>query len=173
MSIGEGFVKDPIPWQLTDQEVAVLRNAGLDIAAALVFKVNRTEFEDTVVNALRLYARSSLEAETTDRVIYILAALESLLLKDGGESIQQNAAERLAFYIADTAESRMKITATLRAIYGGRSSFLHHGRELRDKENLVDFLRDAWFCHLKVLRSAGQFATQREFVESIEFTKFS
>jgi hypothetical protein len=173
VSVGEGVVKDPVPWQLTDKEVAVLRSAGLDIAAALVFKVNRTEFEDTVVNALRLYARSSLEAEMSDRVIYILAALESLLLKDGGESIQQNLAERLAFYVADTAECRMKIAATLRAIYAGRSGFLHHGRELRDKQHLVDFLRYAWFCHLKVLRSAGQFATQREFVESIELIKFS
>src|SRR5882724_8196230 len=50
------------------------------------------EEERAKTNALRLYARSSLEAETADRVIYILAALESLLLKNGGESIQQNVA---------------------------------------------------------------------------------
>jgi transposase len=34
-------------------------------------------------------------------------------------------------------------------------------------------VRDAWFCQLKVLRSAGQFATQREFVQWIESIKFS
>lgn len=166
-------MRSPAPWKLTDKEVVALRLAGLDIAGALLFKPQRTEFEDVVVNALRLYARSSLEGETTDRVINILAALESLPVRDASEPIQQNLGERLAFYLADTANDRMRIVATLRGVYGGRSSFLHRGKVPGDNPELKNFLGDAWKLHVKVVRAASHFATKRDFINSIEAEKFA
>lgn len=172
VSYGEEFLRAPAPWQLSDKEVEALRMAGLDIAAELLFKEERTDFEDSVVNALRFYARSSLETETADRVLYVLASLESLLLKDSTEGIQQNVGERLAFYLAEKAEDRIRTATTFRAVYGRRSSFLHHGRRPSDDPELKDFLRDAWMFRVKIIRSAGHFPTQRAFVESLDRAKF-
>lgn len=58
-----------------------------------------------------------MKSDLSDRIVYILTALESLFLKDGSEPIQQNLAERLAVSTTDNANERMDIIRNTKAVY--------------------------------------------------------
>jgi hypothetical protein len=43
-----------------------------------------TDFQKTLLEALLLYSKSSLAKQVSDKLLYILVALESVFLKDSG-----------------------------------------------------------------------------------------
>ena len=55
-----------------------------------------------------------------DKLVYILASLESILLKNDSEPIQKNLGERMAFLIGPTVEARKTIIANVVETYARR-----------------------------------------------------
>ncbi|MBR2535759.1 MAG: hypothetical protein IKE66_06765 [Hyphomicrobium sp.] len=104
-------------WRLDAEWATELKNNGLDDVAKLVGLNRRTQFQQAILDSHLLYSRSTMKSDLSDRIVYILTALESLFLKDGSEPIQQNLAERLAVSTTDNANERMDIIRNTKAVY--------------------------------------------------------
>jgi hypothetical protein len=109
-------------------------------------------------------------------LVYILVALESLLLKDSNEPIGTSLRERMAVLINQTLDGRLSVIKNVKDTYGLRSSFIHHGKSIGigELEILQTFMRNAWLClHVILTKNANQFATKADFVEAVERLKLS
>lgn len=84
----------------------------------------------------------------SSKLVAVLVALESMLLNDGSEPIQQNLSERIAFLFGPEKRSGIK-KSVIRA-YSLRSKFIHHGHIIGTDEidTLREFLLNVWAAFL-------------------------
>ena len=133
----------------------------------------RTPYQEQLLDALRIYSRSSLAADPADKLIYILVALESMLVRDDSEALQSNIAERIAFLISDALPQRREIIQSVKAAYGLRSRFLHHGRRPEDLAVLTRFMNIAFPCILGLIHNAHQMPSVEALHRAIEDARLS
>lgn len=134
---------------------------------------SKNEFQTKLLEALLLYSRNSVAREPADKLVYILAALEAMLLKNDSEPIQKNIGERMAFLVGDTMEARKEIVANVLAIYVKRSSFVHHGQGIEVTDTLASFMLRAWTCFYNLLQFSGQFETKEALIQHLEDRKLT
>ena len=156
------------PWIIDDEGLHMLRVGALELLSNLIRAQNRSPFQERLVASLLLYSRSSLAKEISDKFVYLLVPLESMLLKNNTEPIQQNLAERMAFLIGRDLDERKDIIATVKAAYALRSKFLHHGGTADDVEVLKKFMRMTWKTMKFLVDNAGRFETTEAAISALE-----
>jgi hypothetical protein len=135
-------------WELSNAVIQMYRTHGLDTLNNLLNKPKRSKFQQDLIDALLLYSRSSLAKNFSDKLVYILIAIESMFLKNSSEPLGTNIGERMAYFAGHSAKEREEIADNVTKIYGLRSSFLHHGRTVTiDHVGILeDFMLTAWRC---------------------------
>ena len=152
----------PRPWNVTENIrllpdiLARLHNLALNNAG--------TELRKSLYEALLIYSRNNLTTDLSEKLLFVLVALESLLLRDGTEAIQGNLAERLAFLAGPSFDERKVIVETTRTVYRLRSNFVHHGKAVEEVEALERFLDYAWRGLATVLTEVDKFASRGDLI---------
>ena len=134
---------------------------------------NRTKFQETLLDALLLYSRSTREKDLAGKLVYTLVAMESVLLRNDNEPIQQNVGERMAFINANTVEERQRIIRNLKAAYTLRSRFIHHGHTIDQRETVWQFMISAWSLFTTLAKFSQRFETKDELIDHLEAMKLS
>jgi hypothetical protein len=158
-------------WALSKEEISELRNAGLDGLSQLLTKDERSPFENDLLDAILIYSRNSLLNDAASRLIHILAAVESLLLRDSNEPVVKNVSERLAFVVGVTLQERIAVRNNAAQVYGLRSAFLHHGRAPREMDPLELFMRHVWRGFVALIHDMDKFRTKQDLIEALERRK--
>src|ERR1019366_1246436 len=102
----------PVFW---DVDPARARLPGLLERLDSLARDHSGDYRRQLYHALLLYSRNSVASETTDKLVFIVVSLESMLLKDGNEPISKNIGERLAFLIGSSVEERRAIVRNVDA----------------------------------------------------------
>ena len=131
------------------------------------------DFQETIITSLELYSKSSIARDVSERLIYIFAALEYVFLKNNSESIQQNVSERMAIFKGDTIKEKKEIVSNFKTAYSLRSSFVHHGHEIKAIEELKTFMKCVWTVFISLIQDINNFESKELFIEAIEERKFS
>jgi hypothetical protein len=139
----------------------------------LLSREDSSEFKKDLVEALLLYSRNAVTTDVADKLVYILVALESILLKNTSEPIQRAIGERMAFICERTAEERMKVVKLVSDVYAVRSAFVHHGENPKDIQLLRKFMPVAWTCFLNLICASDQVDTVEQLLSELELRKFS
>lgn len=160
-------------WVLDNKEIFTNRADGLDALSSLLAEERRTEFQETLLNAFLLYSKSSLAKDPTDKLVYILVALESILLRNNTEPVMQNISERMAILTFRALQKRKALVSNVKQIYGFRSSYIHHGQSIStDKvEAIEEFMFNAWMFFSQLIANINNFETKEEMIETIEEKK--
>lgn len=158
-------------WQMDKAQIDQNMDAGLRALSEIFEKEKRSGFEATFVNFINIYSRAAFTADPLDKLVYALSGLETLLLRNASEAIQQNLGERMAILIGRTLEERKNIVETVRSVYGIRSNFLHHGKQTDQIEKISRFLRDARLVFRGVLANVPQFHDKKDFILAIDDEK--
>lgn len=164
--------KSLLSWKLPSSEIAFVRRVGLD-ALSQLYREPRTPFHGRLLDGLAMFTRVSLASDLSDKLVLLLASLESMLLRNDAEPIQQNLADRLALIVGDALEARREIVATTRRIYRIRSRFLHHAQEIADIEEVERFMVYAWRAFFHLISSRDRFRTLDDFLVQIDNMKYS
>lgn len=146
---------------------------GLGTIDRLLNSDSPSAFSNDVLNALLLYSRAALSRDAADKLIWIFAALESVLLGNTSEIIQQNLAERVAFLIGKSVNDRKQIVKNVRNVYSLRSAFIHHGTSVADFEVLEQFMLNAWHTIIQLISTAEKFKSKDDFISRLEERKLS
>jgi hypothetical protein len=165
--------QDGGPWYVSQQELQLWGDSGITALIALVFKQKRSRFEDAVFNSFMLYSRSMLARTVGDKLMYVCSALESLLLRDENEPIQQNVADRLAYTIKSDKHERMKVVKNFKAVYGLRSKFVHHAEDVDDHTLLIEFLQNVWAFYLCVIHRHLAMKSKDDFLRMLDELKYA
>lgn len=132
-----------------------------------------TEFCRALYDALILYSRQALATEVSDKLVFSLAALESMLLRDGNEPIQKNLGERMAFLVGQSPQARKDIVKNIDAIYRIRSAFVHHGQTARHVKTVDQFLINAWTTFSRLMDLSVKYKTKAALIGALEDLKMS
>lgn len=146
---------------------------GLGTIDRLLNSNSLSAFQNDVLGALMLYSRASLSKDAADKLLYILAALESIFLKNTSEPIQQNLGERMAFLIGKSLDDRKEIVKNVRNVYDLRSAFIHHGASVADYEVLEQFMLKTWYTIIQLISATGRFKSKDDFISKLEERKLS
>lgn len=160
-------------WRLDKDRILEIRQTGLDKISSMLAAESLKDFEKSVLNSIFLYSKSAFVSDPVEKVVYILSSLESILLKNENEPIQQNLAERIAVFTAQELDERKIIIKTIKSVYGIRSKYLHHGQTSSELKLISDFMIRAWIFFIHLLANADRFQTQQEFVNAIDDLKLS
>jgi len=162
-----------MPWILTNKFVENIKGSGLDTISNVLLLDNKNEFQNQVLNSLFIYSRSALAIGVEDKLIYILVAIESILLKNDNESIQQTIGERMAFLLEEKAGKRKMIIKNVKDVYGARSRFIHHGQTIEEIESITTFMFNSYRFFLILIMDINKFKNKLEFIEKIETIRLS
>jgi hypothetical protein len=174
LRIEEEMVNKPyIPWILNNEFINMIRNSGLDTLSNVLIQENKKDFQNQVLNSLFIYSRCLLAIEVEDKLIYILVAIEAILLKNDNEPIQQNIGERMAILIESTAEKRKMVIKNVKEVYAARSRFIHHGQTIEEIESITTFMFNSYRFFQTLIIDINKFETKLEFIEKIEEIKLS
>jgi hypothetical protein len=102
-----------------------------------------------------------------------LIALETLLLRDTNEAVQDNVATRVAFLIGKNVDERRSIIADFKVGYSLRSGFVHHGSLIDEAEKAEKFLAIAWHAIMVLLDSPIRFKNRSELLRYLEDRKLA
>lgn len=123
-----------------------------------------TELRKSLFESLLIYSKNTLTLDPSEKLVFVLVSLESLLLRDSSEPIQGNLAERLAFLVGESLEERKAVVAITKSAYALRSRFVHHGREINDLETLNKFLMLAWQGLANLINNLDNFARREDLI---------
>lgn len=160
-------------WRLNRVTIEKYRQAGIDNISILIRKNDRTNFEEIVLNALLIFSKASLTSDPIEKTIYTITAIESILLKNNTESIQQNLSERLAIVQGGSLEERKRIINNIKTIYKFRSSYIHHGEIKSDLYEVEFFMNESWKFIISIFSYLARFKTKEEFINWIDDRKLS
>lgn len=132
-----------------------------------------TEFCRSLYDALILYSRQTIAVEVSDKLVFTLSALESMLLRNGNEPIQKNLGERIAFLIGQTAQERKDIVKNIEEVYRIRSAFVHHGQTSRHVQTVDRFLANAWTTFSRLMDLSVKYRTKAALIGALEDLKMS
>ena len=133
---------------------------------------NPNEFQETCRGVLEMFTRATLYRSVSEKLIHMLVALESLLLRDQSEPIQENLGYRIAFSKRATVDERRAVIAAVKEAYRLRSKFLHHGIAVspdpEDMESVTLFMKVARTFLAMLPEFAAVHSTRAAFLDMLE-----
>lgn len=138
----------------------------------LLKEENLNEYQQLLINSVNIYSKNTLKYDISDKLLYILSALESMLLKNDTEPIVQNISERMAFLIGKSLEQRKMIIKNVKEIYGIRSKFVHHGMQFINEYNTIkEFMDNVFMVFIILISEAYNYSTKEELIRDLEDRK--
>lgn len=165
--------KQSMFWRLSQSEITRIREGGLEKISKLLASDSLSKFQESVLNSIFLYSKSAFTSDPVEKVVYILSSMESILLKNESEPIQQNLSERVAVFTSQKLDERKLIIKTIREAYGIRSKYLHHGRSSSELRLITDFMRYSWLFFKQLLANTEKFKTKDDFVNAVDDHKLA
>jgi hypothetical protein len=162
----------PMDFLIDQEQASRLGQCGVWYACSWLFR-KRTALEDQILTAISLLSRSALTTDLSDRLVYVFAALESLLLQGETEPILHAVAERFAFFVADDGPGRRDLRERVRKVYGLRSRFVHHGQQSSEHDLVDQFLLDVHVFFMLLIGRSRDFESKAALLNRIDEIKLN
>jgi hypothetical protein len=168
-----GFEATPYDeWRIGNDSLAVMKSFGMEKFSALLKEKKATSFQKDLMHALQLYGKSSTLKEPADKLTYILAPLEALLIADRTQNVD-DLADRLVMFVDKKASGRKEALHIIRKIYDRRLSFVHSEHTQQDLQLLEKFMVIAWTFFINVIGNANTCRSRLDFISGIDNAKLS
>jgi hypothetical protein len=154
-------------WNLDEAATRELAAEGFVNTITLLEQAS-SQFQNDILRALTLYSRASLEPLAESKLLYIVSAIETLLLKNDNEPIQAAVSRRFAYVVGRNLEGRQAVRSRFTEAYAARSGFVHHGSSIDDYLMLQEFMSDAWCFFRGIVFKAADYATKQGYITAIE-----
>lgn len=160
-------------WRVGQRDIEGFRIRGLEILSDLLVAANPSDFAQRTLAAIRIYSRCAFTSEPMEKLVYVFAAIESMLVRNESEPIQQNIGDRLALLIGKSLDERKHIIQLTKSVYAMRSRFVHHGKIHSENQTMGKFLRHVATFFDLLLRYQDRFTSKEDFLAAIEDRKLS
>ena len=159
-------------WLITPDEL-LLQSPRFWQAADALLRAEHNDFQTHLLRALLQYSKSVLTPDLSERLLYIISALESIFIVDSSEAIGLNLRERLAILQTGPAEERLAFMRMLSRVYEYRSAFVHRSVPTSDQQLLEEFFLRSCSIFRFLLNNHDKWRTKQDFITALEHHKFS
>jgi len=165
----------PSGWNIDAARATPLTTGVLEMLQQLASERSTTELRTDLYGALQLHARASIATEVVHKLVFVIAAAESIFLRNSNEPIQKNLGERLAFLLGQSVEERKSVIKNVDDFYALRSALIHHGKEIEDdQKDIVDeFFVNVWLSFVALMRNGDQWKTRNDMFVALEERKLA
>jgi hypothetical protein len=160
-------------WMVSREHAVWMMQAGLSHMSKMLSSSSRTAFQEKLLEALLTYSRAALQDGIAEKLLYIVVALETILLKNDTEPIQTSVAERFAFTIGSNQSERKEIGRLVRAAYALRSRFVHHGQQISDLDTMRNFMRSAFVFFAIVAQRHEKYVQPSDYLDELDNLKWA
>lgn len=165
------------PFRVSQAEITKMQELGLRKLDEIYSKrrEKRNEFEKRLTDAIFWFGEGVTDDKSTMKFIKSCFALESLLLRDPNEPVQNNISERLAFIIGTDLDGRRFVKKEMKKLYRLRSDIVH-GRQDEVTEGELNLLeRFTRSCLISFCNEAPfmNFTNDSQLFEWVEEKKLS
>lgn len=160
-------------WRIDQVQLDDFKKCGFEIISEIASKKSLSDFEATILNMSLIYSKAAFTADPIEKLVYILSALESTLLRNDNESIQQNIAERLAIFIKKGLPERKQLINNFKNAYQIRSKYLHRGQTSQEISELTIFFKNVWIFFVLLLGQYKNFNSKLDFLNALDDKKLS
>jgi hypothetical protein len=129
-------------------------------------------YEADLLRCLVLYGRACYQFDPVDKLLQIITAIEMWALRSDTEPISAAVSDRMAFSIAKDPGTRQEIARNFRAVYAIRSGRTHHGRTIRETEEIERFLKNVWVFFLFLINDVGSYNTRTDWLDQVDRIKY-
>jgi hypothetical protein len=119
----------PIPFLIDSSKLEIMHRAGVFYLASLLQKPQSSDFEKALLYGVHWFSSSRHQVEKENRLLNLIACLESLLMPEQRVPIASTIAEGLALTLGEGKTERYWIRDLIRKLYDARSKISHGGRE--------------------------------------------
>jgi hypothetical protein len=130
-------------------------------------------FIRSTLQALESYSRATLVAGPADKLLYIFAALESVLLRNETEPVVSSISERFAFLAPGSVDDRIATARLVRDVYRLRSRYVHHAMKVDDYDLVARFVQLSLDVFLALVRARHHYRDVSGTHDALERRKFS
>lgn len=158
------------PWRtmITEEFLDSIAVELITAATQILAKDSRTELEELAINAVRRYAHGVGSPAVQDRLLHAFTAVESLLLANETEPIVDRLGLRMAFVNGANVQDRRQFIDDLKAGYGLRSRFIHHGHIPTNVEQVNRALNACWQTVFSILLHTDTYETRAEMLRALD-----
>lgn len=160
-------------WRLSNDWIDEIFGGGLGAMSELLALSRPTNYEASIIDSLLVYSRCGLESKVEAKLIWIFAALESQLLINSSEPVQDNIGHRLAYLLRTSVGDRREVISVVKKAYGMRSGFFHHGVEVSDLKTVQILMELAWTFFTGLALSWKDHDSKAQFIQSIDDRRLS
>ena len=153
---------------ISNKELHMLKQYGLEEAIQLITKNDLTEFEEKILKSLNILSRSVISNNLEEKMLFTLVSIETLLLKNNNEPIQSNIGRRLAYIISKDPTKRKEINDLIIKAYDLRSKFIHHGQQIEETKILHKTRFYVFESIIKILKLKDKIQTHKKLFEQLE-----
>lgn len=151
------------------EKLITLFSMGLSKVDTLLRTDDPTPFQTDCLNALFQYSKAALKGDPSEKLLYIISALESIFLTTSYEGgIGKNLEERLAVFIRREFNERLSLMKRVRAVYKLRSDFVHHSLPVSDLALVETFMVDARAAFHNLLLASSVYTEKADFIRDLE-----
>lgn len=154
-------------------DLKAMEESGIKELTNLLCKKKPNEFEKKVRSSASIFLKNAYTSSNTEKIIFAVVALETLMLKNQSEPIVQNVSERTAFLLAHDIDSRKSCIKAVKDAYGIRSAYMHHGRSSEDKETIMDFLIIVFATITHIIENSLSYKTKNDFIKYVDDLRLS
>lgn len=151
----------------SEHQTHLLRNL-----IALFSARERTDYQQRLFDALLIYSRNNISKEPSEKLVFCLVAVESMLLRNASEPVQDNIGERMAYLVGDSPADRMEIERLVKRVYELRSQFVHHGQRPKDMDTLARFMEKVWVLFIHLIFNLTAVSTKDEMLDALKRMKY-
>jgi Apea-like HEPN len=173
-SIGNKVIdQGPAGWNVDEARRFPLTAGVLELLQEFASQRGTSEFTVDLYGALQLHARASIATEVAHKLVFVVAAAESIFLHNASEPMQKNLGERMAFLIGGNVEQRKNVIQNVDEFYGIRSRLIHHGKEVQEhqKDVVDEFFVNVWLSFVTLMRNRDQWKTRSHMLATLEDRK--
>jgi len=169
------FEKSPKEWHISNEQIIDLRHQFYNLINSIYAtpEESHSKFQKLLIDSFLRFLLYVFTSSPEQKLIYILSALESMLLKNRSEPIQGNVADRMAFFLSQDPTERLRIIEDFKRTYDLRSSYVHHGLLIEELESVERFIADARHFFHKAFHCHDKYSTIEEFLKMIDQIKYS
>ena len=150
------------------------KNSGLNNINTILKKpvIERTDMENKLLLGINLFGEILKNRDSTENIIRIFIALETLLIGDKNEEKRINVAERLSYINHSDEKLRIKTFDLVERLYNARSKLVHAGKTDFKEIDFNTLFVELQFCIITIAKLINKYSEFKLWIDMIQSVKF-
>jgi hypothetical protein len=166
-------IGSPLAFEINDKTIDRMSEIGVFGLSEILKKQQPNQFEESLLRAVHWFSSALVQDEIENGFLYLIIALETLLIKGVNSTISNYVAESAALILSDKLEYRKEIKKIVKGYYGIRSAVSHGGKKSVSKGDYYNLINIVGTIVMILVKKRDEFESESDLIDWIEEMKLA